>query len=246
MSADSSCVEGHVVAHHADDGGGVVVERREHRLVAIGPRRREILQRHACRSRWSADWPDRACTARHPRGRSRRATRDRRAASGLGGVPVRRSYMRFACSRGPAMACDSERQRARKQRSRLRMRGARCAIRESEFVSMLMAIVHSHERLGGGANYTHASRAFLNVSTPVRRRTTTRSCSIAGAAYASRRELRAAITARVCATALPLCTESKLATGVQRKPRRESVCRDALGRMSNTSSANVDLLESRR
>jgi hypothetical protein len=31
-------VERHVVAHHADEGRDVVVERREHRLVAVGPR----------------------------------------------------------------------------------------------------------------------------------------------------------------------------------------------------------------
>ena len=44
----------HVVAHHADDGGGVVVERREHRLVAVGPRRHEVLQRDVVEGRRSA------------------------------------------------------------------------------------------------------------------------------------------------------------------------------------------------
>ena len=35
-------VERYVVAHHADHGGRVVVERHEHRLIAVGPRRGQI------------------------------------------------------------------------------------------------------------------------------------------------------------------------------------------------------------
>ncbi len=38
-------IERQVVAHHADHGGGVVVERSEHRLFAIGPRRHQVLER---------------------------------------------------------------------------------------------------------------------------------------------------------------------------------------------------------
>ena len=39
-------VEGDVIAHHADHGGGVVVERHEHALLFVGPRCHEVLQRH--------------------------------------------------------------------------------------------------------------------------------------------------------------------------------------------------------
>ena len=35
-------VERHVVAHHADHGRGVIVERHEHRLIAVGPGRRHV------------------------------------------------------------------------------------------------------------------------------------------------------------------------------------------------------------
>ena len=52
-----------VVAHHADHGRGVIVERREHRLVAVGPRRREVLQRRRCRTGSSAPASDPGCTA---------------------------------------------------------------------------------------------------------------------------------------------------------------------------------------
>jgi hypothetical protein len=38
-------VERDVVAHHADDGGRVIVERHEHRLIAVGPRRRHVADR---------------------------------------------------------------------------------------------------------------------------------------------------------------------------------------------------------
>ena len=44
-------VECHVVAGHADDGRGVVIERREHRLVAIGPGDHQVLQGHAVERR---------------------------------------------------------------------------------------------------------------------------------------------------------------------------------------------------
>src|SRR3984893_12082156 len=44
-------VERHVVAGHADDGRGVVIERREHALVAIGPRDHQVLQRHVVERR---------------------------------------------------------------------------------------------------------------------------------------------------------------------------------------------------
>ena len=45
MSSYSTRSKRHVVAHHADHGRDVVVERREHGLVAVGPRHREVLQR---------------------------------------------------------------------------------------------------------------------------------------------------------------------------------------------------------
>src|SRR5256886_11996530 len=44
-------VERHVVAGHADDGRGVVIEGREHRLVAIGPGNHQVLQRHVVERR---------------------------------------------------------------------------------------------------------------------------------------------------------------------------------------------------
>jgi hypothetical protein len=37
--------EGHIVAHHADHGGCVVIERGKHALVTIGPGRDPVLQR---------------------------------------------------------------------------------------------------------------------------------------------------------------------------------------------------------
>jgi hypothetical protein len=37
--------EVHVVAHHANEGGHVVIERREHRLIAVGPRHGHVLER---------------------------------------------------------------------------------------------------------------------------------------------------------------------------------------------------------
>ena len=39
-------IEGHIVAHHADHGGGVIVERYENALFLIGPGRNEILECH--------------------------------------------------------------------------------------------------------------------------------------------------------------------------------------------------------
>jgi hypothetical protein len=44
-------VERHVVAHHADERRDVVVERREHRLVAVGPRHGHVLERHVVERR---------------------------------------------------------------------------------------------------------------------------------------------------------------------------------------------------
>src|SRR6185369_6559752 len=38
-------VERHVVAHHSNEGGDVVIQGCKHRLVAVGPRHRHILQR---------------------------------------------------------------------------------------------------------------------------------------------------------------------------------------------------------
>jgi len=39
-------VERDIIPDHADDRRGVIVERRKRRLVAVGPRRDEVLQCH--------------------------------------------------------------------------------------------------------------------------------------------------------------------------------------------------------
>ena len=119
-----------VVAHDADDRRGVVVQRCEDRLIAVGPRRREVLQRDAIEgTRMSLRWIH-DDIAPCPRARSR-CTRAVSVSSsaGVGGVPVSRSNMRFACARSPALGVllpGCERDDGECQRDGLCERCARC------------------------------------------------------------------------------------------------------------------------
>ena len=91
-------IERHVVADHADHGCRRVVELRVHGAVAIRPRSRELAHRRVV---------ERGIAHRVHRGAERVAGSDlrrHRIEHGAdGGTPANRSWMRLACSRGPAL-----------------------------------------------------------------------------------------------------------------------------------------------
>ncbi len=165
-------VERLVVTDHSNDGGRVVVQRSEHRLVAVGPGRDEVLQRDAVEAR-------RLGRPRGRRPRDRCSPCNRRqgdlAPLGSGGTPAMRSKMRLAWSRWAAVGAADASACAHSTNAHAAP-AAEPAHDESRILPVsndlllisLMAPVHSHEpavRMRGGLYPRFFEALFVSSTT---------------------------------------------------------------------------------